>query len=220
MRGFRILVVEDQPETLEQTMSLLTEAIPGSKIDKAQSVQEAIRMINEALECGESYDLVILDFKLPAEPGGHDSIDESVCKYVGEIMPSTVIGHMSSWLEDPKIVLHLSRDHEGRPLGFILNKRESSWGIQLIAKSKQALHGARIERRIAELFSSQSTPQPDGPSARLAAPRRSGSATNRLMELTLDIAEAWKELSPHTRKTVRKYFVVEDANGAISVVKR
>jgi CheY-like chemotaxis protein len=153
MQGFHLLVLEDSPRMAEQVVKLFQDVLPGSNIELALSVDEAVERINARLLVGVPYDLALLDFRLPLRTGEHDDFDESICQLLTEVMPSTIIGHLTAYAGDERIVEHVRRVHTpGRPQGFFLDKRKDV--PQLVPRTLQALYSSRIEREIGELFPS------------------------------------------------------------------
>ena len=222
MRGFRLLVVEDQEEVLQQLIKLLLEALRGSIVDGAATVDDALARIDAALLAGVSYDLAILDFKLPQRLGEVEDVNESVCARLAEAMPAAIISHITAYAEDASILKHLARVHTaGRPQGFFLNKLSTGFHDALVGKTREALYGSSIEREISDMFpSSDHYPRPDGEGARSAWQRRSTSISNRIADLCLDIGTAWTHLGTATRTEVRKFFLVDESKDPVSVVLR
>jgi CheY-like chemotaxis protein len=216
------LVVEDDDLTRDQLVKLLRTTLPGSVIDSAASVEEALARIQSALDAGTPYDLAILDFKLPPRIGEMDKVDESVCQRLTESMPDAIVSHISGYADDTRILGHLGRVHPaGRRQGFFLDKRSSGFAKELIRQSRAALFGAALDRDINELFSSSEAPRPDGEGARSGESRGSGSFSNRSADLCLDIRAAWKDLNASTKAQVQKFFDVVEREGiAVSVVLR
>lgn len=217
MRSFQLLVVEDDEGALRQLVLLLKESLPGSEIAAAQSVQEARGLIAKAIEHDIPYGLAILDFKLPQVGGGNDDVDETLCRTLGDLMPTCIVGHITGYGGDARIVAHIGREHTGRTLGFFLDKKQPNFGRELIKRTKEALYGVWIENEARDLFTQERTP----PGPRAAAPRPAGSATSRTMELSLELAHIWPDLSRATQEYVKRFFAVEDSeHGGVSVVKR
>jgi CheY-like chemotaxis protein len=213
VKGFKILVVDDDEEALRQLVLLLQESIPGSEFQAAQSVEQAMELMTSVMP----FDLAILDFKLPRVIGGHDEVDETLCRSLGDRMPTTIVSHITGYTRDPRIISHIEREHTGRTLGFFLDKKQRNFGGELIRKTKQALYGAWVEKEIGELFTQNAVPHPAGSVAR----RFAGGATSRIMELSLEIAHLWPDLSHASQESVKRYFTVEaNEPGAVSVVKR
>jgi hypothetical protein len=152
--------------------------------------------------------LPILDFKLPQVAGGNDDVDETLCRTLGDLMPASIVNHITGHARDPRIIAHIEREHTGRTLGFFLDKKQPNFGKELVRRTKQALYGAWMEREVRDLFMLESVPHPDGPGGRGVAPRLTGSATSRIMELSLEIAHIWPDLSRATQEHVRRFFAV------------
>src|SRR5260370_15185080 len=153
MHGFRVLVVEDDPQALTQIVKLLRGVLVGSVVDSADSVNGAMAKIEASLTSCGAYDLAILDFKLPLRPGENDDVDEQVCRQLIVSMPETIVSHISGFSEDTRILAHLARVHPAaRPQGFFLAKRNVGVGIDLAKKTRVVLYSSQVEREIADLF--------------------------------------------------------------------
>lgn len=218
MKPFQILVVEDDLHTLQQLTLLLQSAIPGSAIWSADNVASAIGYIDAALAKGGTFDLAVLDFHLPADVGHHSQVDESVCCRLMTTMPQIIVGHITAYISDPVILAHLERVHpSSSPRGFQLMKDEG-WGAELTRMARQALYGSRIERELAELFSSGSMPSVLGD--RTYGPKHSMSVSSRIVDLCLEIAAVWNQLGASSKARIEEFFMVRESDGTVSVVQR
>jgi len=217
MKSFKILVVDDDEGALEQLVLLLRESFLGSEIVAAQSVDEGMSLIAAVAAQDAAYHLAVLDFKLPQVSGGIDEVDETLCRTLADHMPTTIVSHITGYTRDSRIITHIEREHTGRTLGFFLDKKQPNFGRDLIMKTKQALYGAWVEKEVGDLFTQNAAPHPAGSVAR----RFAGGATSRIMDLSLEIAHLWPDLSRATQEHIRRYFTVEpNESGTVSVVKR
>jgi len=149
----RILIVEDNRLAAEALVGLLLEALDGSVIQQACSVDQATRFLEESLRTGLQYDALVKDMMLPAEFGSVPELDESLCWWVKERMPMCVVAHISAYAGDDRISRHLVEVHiePGDPSAYIVSKTNSNWAAELVDKFKRDSVRpvqSRIERAI------------------------------------------------------------------------
>lgn len=210
---FRILLVEDNEDTLKELADYLSEALHRPQIDGAMDVKQAMERIGGT----NLYDAVILDFKLPATLGENPEIDESVCKEIEAQMHSAFIAHISSFADDGKVQEHLRKIHAERVGNRVIfiPKSDETWPERLLEELKAFLFGTRIEARISNLFRDDSPPGLDGSRHHQFTPAR--NVTHDLAALVRDIAEHWDDLDNGLRSRARKFFRVEYKDGRVVV---
>jgi CheY-like chemotaxis protein len=208
MKPFRILVVEDDPKALDQIVKLLRKSIKAD-IEVASNVDAALAMIKAAIE--QPYQIAILDFRIPkSDPSGHDEVDESICQFLTNTVPETIVSHMTGFRDDQTIQKHIDDVHKSwRAGGFFLDKRDPEFGSRLVSKTREALYGTFVEREIDDLFRGRSS-----------ASHKSGSITNRIADLCLDISLTWRHMNPATKARVKQFFVVMEEADKVSVFLR
>jgi DNA-binding NarL/FixJ family response regulator len=205
MRRFCILLVEDQPETQVQLATFLRAGLPNAVVDTASSIEEAFQVLRDA---PHAYDLVILDFKLPKKRGEMPEVDESICSHLMRFEPETIVSHITSHSDDKRIVAHINRVHPAsRARGFYLDKMEKNSAMKLLTLAREALYGSRIEGQIADLFPADRN-RPETERARSGGHQHSGSMTNRIADLCVDISQAWPFLPTATKALVETHFCV------------
>lgn len=217
---FRILVVEDVRNALLMLKGLLSEEFPEAVIDIASSIVEAQKLLKVAMEEGFPYHAVVLDFKLPLNQEGEDpQIDESLCKYVREVFPWTLIVHMTAFPDDPQIKQHMDHFHkeENDRNAFYVPKGAKSSEL-LIEKMKKFLYSGLIEEQLDQLFGSNRDPAftPWGRYLRSGG-GRGFSLTNRLAVLLQDIVTYWKDLDISVQNKVRDIYQVDDSTDPIRI---
>lgn len=217
MRRFRVLVVEDDLTALELLEKLIKRAVPGVIIVSARTVTDAHKLIAEALNTQKPFDLAILDFKLPRDrPEENPEIDVSICQLLTRRMPESVIGHVTSHMEDRDVVAHNREAHPpGQKKGFVVGKISGgdspSTDEDLPRLVRQSLYDPWIENEIGRLVAATS-PQ----TVRMARSGdwdRPAGITTRLMRLKLEIAQYFGCLSPRNQEWVREYFDVSPRVG-------
>lgn len=203
MKPFRVLIIEDIPETRQQLVLLYLEVFPGAVVDSAEHVEDALTLIGRARDAHLPYDIAVLDFKLPSAAGFNADVDLRLCPEILSWTPNTPIAHITAFPEDPTIREHLEVEHPAhRPRGFLVDKQKSDWATKLIEDSRQLLYTARVEGEYDELF---------GVSPRVP---RTGSLSARLAELCADVSVAWKFLGTRVRDKLRLKLGVDDADPA------
>ena len=80
---YRFLIVEDEPNTLHNLKRLLIREFPDCTVDTAEDVSAGNKLIETAFYLRQPYDAVILDFRLPINPGSTPDIDLSLCEFLG-----------------------------------------------------------------------------------------------------------------------------------------
>jgi DNA-binding NarL/FixJ family response regulator len=201
---FRILLVEDQPNTLEELRSLLLEVFPNSLVATAETVAAGLQIINAAAPL--PFEVAILDFKLPAHSGENPEVDQSLCLALQETMPETLVIHITAFHEDPLVLSHIAHYHASpkMPPGELLHKTDG-YSDKLVKQLRAYLYGGQINRQMDELFGKHA-------SAGLGAQRQNNLGrthlTHALAALCRAITTYWPYLDDATRTRVDHYFHV------------
>ena len=75
----RVLVVEDDPDTLSGLIRRLKAKISGAEIVSATNVRDATALMELHHELGRHFQAIILDFRLPLEKtGGSPEVDDVI----------------------------------------------------------------------------------------------------------------------------------------------
>lgn len=207
---FRFLIIEDIKSTAEQLKALLAESFPDSRddIEVATTVREAQELTDRARD--DFYDAVILDLKLPSEPGHYPEVDESLCLRIKD--KPTMVAHITAFLDDPRVQDHIRRVHtqELTPLSFVLSKREVQWASILVEKLKTYLFSSYIDQQMAEIFGGGTTVVAASSAVRNHYRSRGhGCTTHRLASLCRDIEAQWNVLDSGLKTRIRQKFNVE-----------
>jgi CheY-like chemotaxis protein len=213
---FRILIIEDIKNTLEQLYDLIALDFPDSQIDKAATIREALALLATAETEEWEYDAIILDFRLPADKGEHPDGSEVLCFAIRQKMPQAFIAHITAHPDDTEVKEHMRRVHceQAGYSAIDLSKLEVIWPEKLLDQLKQFLKGRRIEAQLEALF-------PSGLAARVGAGRdrvrAAGGVTHQLAALTRDITDFWTDLNEKTKEKVLQFFQIEESGKAIKV---
>jgi len=223
---FKILIVEDEPETSEELERIITEEIDDVYVETAMNVPEGIRCIEAAKASNQLYQAVVLDMMLPPEDGATAAFDEKLCGLVRQKMPHTLIAHITFWKDDDKVKNHLNSVHglSQIDLSFRLLKdapedsNEEGYAAKLISRLKPFLYELRIEEQLNALFSGGGL---TGYPVMRSRPRdftSDRSKTFELATLTRHISNDWQFLGEGLHTRIRDIFkVVEREDGQIRV---
>src|ERR1035438_1822148 len=97
---YRVLVVEDIPDTQEGLVSLLNDVYDDWNTDAAGSVDEAKALMDGAVQQDAPYDVVILDFYLPKEMGHMPEGSLQLTEYALKQLPAALIIQMTAFEDD------------------------------------------------------------------------------------------------------------------------
>lgn len=233
---FRILIVEDIKRTLDQLTKYISAAFkePNGEssvaLHTAEGVEDARRVIQAAADNNQPYHAVILDFKLPEQAGGNPElarIDQSLCLLIRQTMRSTLVAHITAYIEDEVVREHLRLVHDEKvtpALTFL--KADPEYAIKLVDELRSFLYGTRIEEQIALIFGE---PRPLAFAARVRGrqpergrqrTRAERSLTHDIAALRRDIAAHWHHLDQKRREWVRQFFRVDDETKPVRVSLR
>jgi CheY-like chemotaxis protein len=213
---FRILIVEDIKNTLEQLVDLIALHFPDSQIDKATTVKEVLVWLATAEAEGWEYDAVILDFRLPVDKGEYPNGSEVLCLAIRQKMPQAFIAHITAHPNDKEVKEHMQRVHREQ-VGFNaidLSKLEVIWPEKLLDQLKQFLKGRRIEAQLETLFPSAMASRAGAGRDRV---RAAGGVTHQLAALSRDIIDFWPDLDEKMKEKIQQFFHVDEAGKAIRV---
>jgi len=220
---FRILIVEDIQDTLQQLKALISEAIvepdgsTGVNVHTAESVSTARQMIEESRK---PYHAVVLDFKLPEQVGLESLVDESLCLLIRRMKLPTLVAHITAYSGDPVVREHLERVHHERvdPWALDLSKTDGDYAIKLVEGLKSYLFGMRIEQQIRMLFGEQEELS-FAVRGRVMnpPPRTERSRTHDMAALRRDIIAYWHDLDDMLRARIRQVFYVDDKSEPVRI---
>lgn len=216
---FRILIVEDIKNTLDQLERFLLETFPDSQIDRAETVTQGRAFIEEAQAVDLPYHAVILDFKLPKESGDNPEDDESLCELIRRKMPQALLAHISAYSEDQAVQEHLRKSHIEQ-IGhnvFALSKSDVFWPNQLVTKMSAYLYGTRILKKLRFLFSEGGQTINVDDWAGRSHVRGSGGLTHEIADLRRDISAHWHELDDRTQNVIKGVFIVDTLREPVRV---
>lgn len=210
---FSIFLVEDIETSRDELHQLLSEVFPGTTIDPASTVTEGLEKIKAAAAEKWSYDIAILDFKLPVHTGETPKVDESICQAIKASMPTALVIHITSYSEDPQVVQHIRRYHTGKDGPRVeFTHKTAYWPEKLIAQIKTYY----IEIQMDRLFGPKGAP--------LVRDRKMygniRDMTQPLATLTRDITGYWKALDESTKERIHSYFNVNDEQAPVRVSLR
>lgn len=222
---FRILIVEDEPNTSEELQQIIREQIDDASVEIAMNVPEAIACIDRAKNSNQLFHAVVLDMMLPPKAGISPILDETICRALRRVMPYTLIAHITAFDDDQNVKDHLDSIHGPSEidLSFSLAKepnkgqQKGGYSLLLIERLRPFLYGLRIEEQLNELFNGGGLA-----GYPVIRPRRDNSnhrsRTFELAALTRNISNDWKYLGEGLRTRIKDIFtVMENENGEVSV---
>lgn len=205
---FRILIIEDNLDTLKLLERYIPEVVPGAQVHVADTVADGMDFLKQARPY---YDIAILDFELPASRGGAKNINTTLCRTIKELRQDTFVLHITAYSDDPRVLAHLAEFHAGYgdPNGEIISKSSAKWCQELATKLRAYLYGRLIERQMEVLFGSTDEPSYAAFRSMGGSESRSGtSLTYRLATLAQDISKYWGYLSHSTQEQIKHNFSV------------
>ena len=219
---FRILIVEDDPITLSSMQGLLHEALldpdnhTPTRIDTAENVQSARRLIESAVVAKRPYQAVVLDTMLPNQPGLPIEFDESLCDTIYALMPSALIAHITAFQHDEQVRRHVQKRHTELVDKSIVLSKSHDFGQVLCDKLKAFLFGQQVEEQMDQMFKRAEADAEQIIRLR-QRPRGTGSLTHELAALCRDIARHWNDLDERCRARVRTVFYIDDTKEPVRV---
>lgn len=212
MRKFRILLVEDKEDLREQLVLVLS-AIRFFEVEGYGNVKAARQRIEELAGQDEQFDAAVLDFRVPADEGVAEEVDETLCR---RLRPQTDVWHITAYRGDPKVEAHIQAVHPPDEAIRIISK-DIGFTAELVRQLQQAVPGRYIKQRLAKLDESDSR----GPEGRPVRWESSApSITSLLAEVCGDIAHFWRDLHPAHQQELEQWFQVVNKDGAVSVYPR
>jgi len=216
---FRILIIEDIKNTLDQLEQFLLETFPDSQIDRADTVSRGRKLIDEAKSAELPYHAVILDFKLPKEAGDNPEDDESLCELIRRKMPRALLAHITAYSEDQAVQEHLQKSHI-QQIGhnvFALSKSEVFWPDQLVRTMSAYLYGTRILQKLQFLFSEGGQSVQVDEWVGRSHGRGSGGLTHEIADLRREISAHWHSLDERVQKEIKEVFIVDTSREPVRV---
>jgi CheY-like chemotaxis protein len=213
-------------------ISELQEEFEDVQVDGAACVEDALRLVEQAIESRRPYDVVLLDFKLPVRMGENDEVDESVCRQVRDSMLDAYILHYTGYGGDPVISRHMEQEHgRDRPdqarTRLVEKTADTTWVEELRDHVRSFLDGKRkrlARQRVAEgldrLFGAPESGHPGAARARdLGRPGDRG-ISHELEALRHDIVTYWNDLDDQLKDRVGTIFRVEEGDEGVRVALR
>lgn len=100
----KILIVEDEPNTLHQMGKCMIEEFSSASVDGATTTEEAFALLDEPDQKHAPYDVAILDFKVRVRAGEVPETNQALYRKIRETMRDTLVVHTSAYMEDPRLM--------------------------------------------------------------------------------------------------------------------
>lgn len=223
-RGLRILIVEDEQNTVNILTYELREAIPDTEIHSACTVAEGEKKLHESLDTGRLYDVVILDFKLPPDyVGQNPEPDHSLGLAFRDNSPRTLIVHVTAYKDDPAFKGYLRYERAPAEMGRMFIAKDAGW-MQLLPKEiTRAIPAYRTRRGFDELFRHRPrTELRRGGDRRWAFGRSNRARSLAVAELCAYASQHWELLSDPLQNDLKRalgYAEDEKGNHYLGVVE-
>lgn len=215
---FRVLIVEDDVPTSKQLKSIITEQIEDVQAHTAMDVPEARALIETAKTNNQPYHAVVLDLMLPRERGIQAELDESLCNRIRQVMPHTLVAHITIHDKNGEVKKHLEVAHDKEiDRSFRLSKAETDYATQLVERLRPFLYGLRIEQQIDDLFNGGGGTGYPVMSLRTRDSVGDRSKTHELAALTRDISNHWESLDEGLRTRIKDIFNITVEGDEITV---
>jgi len=131
----KLLIVEDEEDTLRELTARLNEQIPQLEIHSALSQVEAMDLLQNAASQHQPYDVALLDFKLPPHAGEHPEVNQTVYDELRNRMKDTVVIHTSAYPDDPiqmQRILNEAKQSPLNPRSVFLSKLDRRWADDVL----------------------------------------------------------------------------------------
>lgn len=210
----KILVVEDDPKTLDQLVSLLEDMFHDADVDAVDNVTTGHALIDATDErC--PYDAAILDFKVPLHSGGNACVNDQLCLLIQSKCAPTIVAHITSNLEDPVIEEHMLRCHQMRsgPRGFSISKSIADYPEQLVLKLRQTF----LDIEMGQLLADMGRDAASDPLYQRVGSVRGQGVTYRFMRWAEQVVTHWDSFDTIFKDRVRLHFIVSSSENGVGI---
>jgi CheY-like chemotaxis protein len=207
---YRVLIVEDIEATRQNLSSLLSEMYDQWAVDGVESVAEADTKVEDALSKGEPYDLLIVDYHLPASRGSNPEPALDFTMRVFERLPNALVIQITAYMGEGDLQAKLIHPMLANPdprLAFV--PKNDGWSKEVCKIALQRVLGDPIEDQLDNLFGAELSVHSGYRSRRGRSPETI-SLTHSLASLRGLITASWDHLSPDLQNRIRSKFRVDD----------
>ncbi len=134
-RAFNLLIVEDEAEVARELQRQLKAALPNAQLDVAESHNDASRLIQQRANAGSSFDVAILDIKLPNELGEEPRLNAAVYRGLRSLMPNALVIHTTAYPKDPEVmefILNETMRSSRGPRSVFLPRTDPAWTSEIL----------------------------------------------------------------------------------------
>lgn len=220
--ALRVLLVEDDPDVVEDIQQILESKLRRSRVVTAMSVNEANSVIRRAGIEKAPFHLGLLDFRLPPSKGMQDEVDTSVCSQLRGLKVPII--HFSAWTDDPVIKKHMQEIHPKDTLVdarvVLVKKTATAEWIERIVELINPYYESIVSNRVSVslrrvLGDAVGGEDVSGSAVPRIAMEPVGSGTYAMINLRKDIVDFWTFLSKDVKTQVRNAFEVVDLDGPL-----
>jgi CheY-like chemotaxis protein len=212
---FHMLIVEDNPDTLELMCEYLEEAYKDACIHPAKSIREALDGIAKVKARGERFKIAILDFALPQNYGEQPDIETKWLQEVQRAMTyDGAVFHITSYPDDLRIKRYMQEQLKnplsGRPL-LVPKNEDNTWTLTLYATIDTILASNRIIAQMDHFFPVRKEGQEAVGRGRFGSGLQT-DPSHDLAALCREAAEKWTALDEDLKDRIREVLYVNESD--------
>lgn len=207
---FRVLLVEDEPDTRTQITELIEERIPGCLVNAVGSVADGQKLIEQARVTNVPFLAAVLDIKVPKTFGEEPQTDATLCVEFQASFREGLVFHITGFKGDPDVDEHIRQEHPpDKPRGFVFDKGED-FPDNLVNQLRKYLFNTQIRNVVSGLFIPIQYSGAGSPSGSSGIITENRSTTSQLADLHLNVRQCWPYLDQSTKDFVATYLDVTD----------
>jgi CheY-like chemotaxis protein len=216
------LIVEDKQTTRELLTQLFRHDFPEAQIDAAGDYAEALAKVRALGSRGESYDVAVLDVRLPLD--GSSPVDELTPRFrearrelLGALGNGTAVINYSATADSPVVQAYVAelRDPNGPKEILIHASAARPWPEEILREARRAVYGRRIREQIQQIHQAERIGAALPVGGVMA--RGLSTGTQGIGALLRDIKKHWHDLDPEVQRRVREVFDVREVGKDVLV---
>ena len=200
---FSLMLMEDEPNLLEDLAWLVPRRLPGTEVRSATTVEDAMHI----LDTGYKPTLAVLDARVPLKKGLKDKADLAVADRLHDIGVASLC--MTGYLDSEDVIEYLNRRKLTSPPLAVIKKSLGPEYVDQLFGEIRAYFTQRASQDIRKALVCVFEGGGDDGLMRFG--------TAAIMSLQQDIVDYWPYLDDPARQHVRQWFAVElDDQGHIA----
>jgi len=201
----RIILLEDTPDELRQIADLLREAFRGVDLETASTSKEASERLDRARQTGKTFDVAVLDMKVPADTDRPADFDLALCVHARDTFPEIVLIRYTAYAGDKAV-----RDQGGRYLGYDRIVDKIGEGPSVLVEAIRQGYSDKLLDRTRMVLGAAFKPSAAG----FAAMRCGTLEVNALIQ---DIASDFGLLDSQRQAEIQSYVTVDKVGAGFRV---